>query len=217
MIDKLREYVDGLFKDAPQTKQTVEIKEEILQNTIDRYNDILSEGKSEQAAYNIAVAGIGDVDMLISSLMAPKSMSGYTREEIEKDRRRNALMLSVSVILYILCIIPPIIFEAKEMLGVVLMFVMIAVATGLIIYRSNTRLRYDKSDETVVEDFKQWNKRRKEDDDLFKAVRSAIWAVTLVLYFVISFVTGAWYITWLIFIIGGAVSNIVRACFDLKE
>ena len=203
MIDKLREYVDGLFKDAPQTKQTVEIKEEILQNTIDRYNDILSEGKSEQAAYNIAVAGIGDVDMLISSLMAPKSMSGYTREEIEKDRRRNALMLSVSVILYILCII--------------LMFVMIAIATGLIIYRSNTRLRYDKSDETVVEDFKQWNKRRKEDDDLFKAVRSAIWAVTLVLYFVISFATGAWYITWLIFIIGGAVSNIVRACFDLKE
>ena len=108
------------------------------------------------------------------------------------------------------------IFEAREMLGVVLMFVMIAVATGLIIYRSNTRLRYDKSDETVVEDFKQWNKRRKEDDDLFKAVRSAIWAVTLVLYFVISFATGAWYITWLIFIIGGAVSNIVRACFDLR-
>lgn len=214
MIDKLREYVDNLFKDAPQTKQTVEIKEEILQNTIDRYNDILNEGKSEQAAYNIAVAGIGDIDMLISSLMAPKSMSGYTKEEIENDRRRNALMLSVSVSLYILCVIPPIIFE--ETLGVILMFVMIAVATGLIIYRSNTKLRYDKSDETVVEDFKRWNHRRREDNDLFGAVRSAIWAVTLILYFVISFATGAWYITWLIFIIGSAVSNIVRACFDLR-
>lgn len=214
MIDKLREYVDNLFKDAPQTKQTVEIKEEILQNTIDRYNDILNEGKSEQAAYNIAVAGIGDIDMLISSLMAPKSMSGYTKEEIENDRRRNALMLSVSVALYILCVIPPIIFE--ETLGVILMFVMIAVATGLLIYRSNTKLRYDKSDETVVEDFKRWNHRRKEDNDLFGAVRSAIWAVTLILYFVISFATGAWYITWLIFIIGSAVSNIVRACFDLR-
>lgn len=214
MIDKLREYVDNLFKDAPQTKQTVEIKEEILQNTIDRYNDILNEGKSEQAAYNIAVAGIGDIDMLISSLMAPKSMSGYTKEEIESDRRRNALMLSVSVALYILCVIPPIIFE--ETLGVILMFVMIAVATGLIIYRSNTKLRYDKSDETVVEDFKRWNHRRKEDNDLFRAVRSAIWAVTLILYFVISFATGAWYITWLIFIIGSAVLNVVRACFDLR-
>lgn len=214
MIDKLREYVDNLFKDAPQTKQAAEIKEEILQNTIDRYNDILNEGKSEQAAYNIAVAGIGDVDMLIGSLMAPKSTSGYTKEEIENDRRRNALMLSVSVALYILCVIPPIIFE--EILGVILMFVMIAVATGLLIYRSNTKLRYDKSDETVVEDFKRWNHRRREDNDLFKAVRSAIWAVTLILYFVISFATGAWYITWLIFIIGSAVLNIVRACFDLR-
>ncbi|MGN0452066.1 MAG: permease prefix domain 1-containing protein [Acutalibacteraceae bacterium] len=60
MNEKLRAYVEELFKNAPKTKQTVEIKEEILQNTIDRYNDLIKEGRSPEAAYNISVAGIGD-------------------------------------------------------------------------------------------------------------------------------------------------------------
>ena len=53
MNEKLREHIEELFKNAPQTRQAVEIKEEILQNTIDRYNDLKAEGKSDEAAYNI--------------------------------------------------------------------------------------------------------------------------------------------------------------------
>ena len=37
----------------------------------------------------------------------------------------------------------------------------------------------------------------------------------LIVYFAVSFLTGAWYITWLIFLIGTAVMNIVKAIFDL--
>ena len=32
MYDKLREYIESLFKDAPDTVKTVELKEEMLQN-----------------------------------------------------------------------------------------------------------------------------------------------------------------------------------------
>ena len=61
MYDKLREYIESLFKDAPDTVKTVELKEEMLQNLYEKYNDLLAEGRSEQAAFNIAVAGVGDV------------------------------------------------------------------------------------------------------------------------------------------------------------
>ena len=44
-----------------------------------------------------------------------------------------------------------------------------------------------------------------------------IWAIGLALYFIISFATMAWYITWLIFPIIGAVKGLVNACLDLKE
>lgn len=64
MDEKLRSHVEALFENAPPTMKTVEIKEEILQNTMDRYHDLLAEGKDEQAAFNIAIAGIGDVEEL---------------------------------------------------------------------------------------------------------------------------------------------------------
>lgn len=220
MNEKLREHIEELFKNAPQTRQAVEIKEEILQNTIDRYNDLKAEGKSDDAAYNIAVAGIGDVSHLIDSMIAPVASSGYTREEIRKNQNKRSVLLSVAIALYILCVVPIIICEetgANEVFGIVLMFVTAAVATALIIYRSGMKLEYTPADDTVVEDFKQWNREKNENKSLMSAVNGAVWALTLTLYFVISFLTGAWYISWLIFIIGGAVSNIIKAVFDLKK
>ena len=64
MENRLREYMDDLFGEIPPTKQAVELKEEILQNLIDKYHDLLAEGKSPEAAFNISVASVGDVDEL---------------------------------------------------------------------------------------------------------------------------------------------------------
>ena len=59
MEDKLRAYMDEVFKDISPTKKSVELKEEILQNLIDKYHDLINEGKSPEAAYNISIASIG--------------------------------------------------------------------------------------------------------------------------------------------------------------
>lgn len=220
MNEKLRAYVEELFKDAPKTIQIVELKEEILQNTLDRYNDLLAEGKSEEAAYNISVAGIGDVSSLIDSLTAPVASSGYTREEIAANGQKRSLLLSAAVALYILCVVPPVIFDeidGLEPLGIVLMFVMAAAATAIIIYREGIKLRYNKSADTVVEEFKEWNRDTKERKSVLSAVNGAVWALTLIIYLTVSFLSGAWFITWLIFFIGGAVTNIIKAIFDLTR
>lgn len=222
MRDKLRDYIEDLFKDAPKTKQIVEIKEEIIQNTMDRYDDLVNEGKTPEAAYNIAVAGIGDVSELIGNVLhtAAQGQSVYTKEEIMRDNRRSGIILAIAVMLYILSVIPPILLTGtrfEDTLGPCIMFIMVAAATGLIIYRSKTKLHYVKSDDTVVENFKQWSHEKDENKTLRKSISSAVWCITFVLYFVISFATGKWYITWLIFIVAAAVDNIIMACFDLKK
>lgn len=220
MNTRLREYIDGLFANAPKTKQIIEIKEEILQNTLDRYNDLIAEGKSEEAAFNISVAGIGDVEHLIDSVKAPVSMSGYSKDEIENNRRTRAKLLSIAVALYICSVIPPMIAEEivdNETIGVVFMFIMIAVATSIIIYRNSIKLPYNKNADTVVEDFKEWNSKNKEQRAVLKSIHAAVSCLTLVIYFVISFSTGAWYITWLTFLIGGAVNNVITAIYDLVK
>ena len=42
MENKLREYMDMVFSDIEPRKKSIELKEEILQNLIDKYNDLLS-------------------------------------------------------------------------------------------------------------------------------------------------------------------------------
>lgn len=74
MENKLRAYMDHLFQDVPNTKKAVEVKEEILQNIVDKYHDLVAEGKSEEAAYNIAIASIGDLDELLASLKDSSQM-----------------------------------------------------------------------------------------------------------------------------------------------
>lgn len=215
MQAKLRAYMDHLFSQTRPTKAAVELKEEMLQNLTDKYNDLLAEGKSPETAYNIATASIGDISELLAQLKQEENqIPHYTEEQIQRSRQRSAICISVAVMLYILCVVPCIIWEQY---GVILMLIMVAAATGLIIYNSMTKLSYQKTEDTVVEEFKEWKAESDERKQTLKSVNHAIGTIFLVLYFVISFSTGAWYITWLIFPISGVVQSIVKACFDLKK
>lgn len=140
---------------------------------------------------------------------APQYTYNISEPEEKTDntekRKKSALLLAIAIMLYILCVVPLIIFE--NVLGVVLMFVMIAIATGIIVYRGITNSK-DKKEE---------NEQKEPENPVLKAVKSGAWAVATVTYFAISFASGAWHITWLVFPITGAIVNVIEACFDLKD
>lgn len=71
MRNKLIQYIELLFAGAPATQEMADLKEELTRNTLDRYDDLVQDGKSEEAAYNLAVAGIGDINELLQQLKAP--------------------------------------------------------------------------------------------------------------------------------------------------
>ena len=184
----------------------------MLQNLYDKYQDLLAEGKTEETAFNLAVASVGDISGLLSDLESEGS--GRPNSEIEKSRRRSALLVSIAVMLYILSVIPCILFE-DTLIGIVLMFIMIAVATGLIIYNGMTKEKYIRADDTVVEEFREWKAANASRRRSMNAINSAIWSLTVAVYLVVSFLTSAWQITWIIFLIGTAVTGMVKAIFDL--
>lgn len=78
----------------------------------------------------------------------------------------------------------------------------IGLATFLIIY---TCLVY-KKEKTEVQ---------KKQDKLKSQVNDILAVITLIIYLFISFKTGAWHITWLIWIIYGLITNIVSLIFML--
>ena len=221
MEDKLRAYMDYLFRDVKPTRKSVELKEEILQNLIDKYRDLLAEGKTPEAAYNIAVASIGDMDELLAGLndelSFEKAVSG---EQLERGKKKSALLVSAAVMMYILCLLPPILLSGsrlEENLAPALMFLMIACGTGLLIYDHMTKPHYRKVDDSIVEEFKEWKDQTDSDRRAIKALSSALWSIITVIYIIISFWTMAWHITWVIFLIGAAVEGILKAVFELKR
>jgi hypothetical protein len=210
MNEKLRRYIDDLFANAPSTVRAVELKEEMYQNLTDKYNDLIAEGKSEESAYNIAIASVGDVDSLISGL------SGEKRSVSEAGRKRSAIIIAIAVALYILCPVPVILINRGET-GVMLLFLFVAIATALLIYNGATRERYVKADDTMVEEFKEWKQNSKQKNKAVSAILGSFWLIAVCVYIVVSFLTGAWHITWIIFLIAAALSSMIKGIFMLKQ
>lgn len=76
MREQLRAYVLRLFAQAPDTQRNRELREEILQNTLDRFDDLVAQGVPEESAYTQAVGSIGDVENLIEPPPEKKKTHG---------------------------------------------------------------------------------------------------------------------------------------------
>jgi hypothetical protein len=216
MEAKLRAYVETLFEQAPKTRKAYELKEEMIQNLVEKYHGLCDEGKPQEVAYNIAVSSIGDTSELIAGLSEP--IAPLTPEE-QKKKNLYAGLTAIAVMLYIISVIPMIALSGvgNALLGLALMLLMVAAATGLIIYIAMTKPKYHKTEDTMVEDFKEWKSTKDNRNEVYKSIKSAVWMLTVVSYIIVSFGTGAWHISWVIFLIGIAAEQIVRAVFQLKK
>ena len=90
-----------------------------------------------------------------------------------------------------------------------LTLLLVAAATALLLMNRNPAADEEEHDR----DEEPHSPRQK----LNKSINSLTGIITLIIYLLISFVTGAWYITWLIFPIAGALNQLINACMDLKE
>lgn len=206
MKEQLKSYVDLLFAGAPDA---TEIKQEILQNTLDRYDDLIAQGKTPQAAYQLAISGIGDINELLGSHSVgkapvppqPVQAPVYTQSVGKPVWKR--ILQAIGVCLYIMCPAP--LFVLQNATGLCGLLTFVAVATALMVISSGKSAPQKSLDSVTPE------------SELRRSVKSIIGAIALCVYLAVSFLTQAWFITWLIFPIMGAVRGIVIACMDLKE
>ncbi len=218
---RIRAYVDELFEKAPKTQKAYELKIELTQNLIDKYYAMVSEGKSEEDAYRLTVLGIGDINELFVGLEEEEYQPRSVSPEKEPEEKRRAALTAIAIMMYILSVVPLIVLKNLggffETIGVVLLFFMVACATGLLIYSSMTKPGRKEGTSTVVADFRDWQSQKEKSQRLWKAIRSAFWPIVLAVYFLLSFSTGKWGITWIIFLIAPAVEAILRALFASSE
>ena len=142
MKEQLKAYIDTVFSDAegraPDSERLAELKEEMLHNLYEKYDDLVAAGKSPAAAYHSSVASVGDISELLDSISGgeavelpvvsePSPKEEKASEEDEPHERpmnaeesaewktykeRSAILSSVSVALYILCWVPNVVLDA---------------------------------------------------------------------------------------------------------
>lgn len=126
------------------------------------------------------------------------------REQIEKYRRKSALLMAIAICLYILSVVPFFVFDNHKIM-LTSFFSLIAVATMLIVFSSLSKPKNLKNAQMQTRETK-----------LYKQITSILSGIILVIYMLISFLTGAWYITWIIWVVYGIICEIIKLVFVLK-
>jgi hypothetical protein len=201
MRQQLIQYVDLLFAGASDAE---EIKQEILQNTLDRYDDLVAQGKPEEAAYRLAISGIGDINEILTPMKETISGPVFPQQDTAEDPRHRKLR-AVAIAMYICSAIPLFILGelGLAIIGLSLTILQVAAATYLILLSRKPGAKQPREEAP--------------QDPRKKAIGRIVNIITVILYLAVSILTQAWLITWLIFPICGCVEGLINAILDLKE
>ena len=210
MNKRLQDYLDGLFAAAPKTKYNLEAKEELTSACLDKWNDLRAQGMSEDDAFAAVISGIGDVEGLLNDLQRSAPFDPAAAKE---QANKRALFTAAAVALYILGVAIAVLFDelfGMGDLGAIVMLMIAAVATGLLVYlRMSYKPTYVARDSTIVEGVKESLSEGSDKSKKRQAISSALWSLIVLVYLGLSFLTGAWHVTWIIFLVGALLETFI--------
>lgn len=165
-MDTIKTYLENMFASLPKTNEIMKVKADLLANMEDKYNELKYEGKSENEAIGIVISEFGNIDELIKELgiEIPQNKEGeflptLTDNEVEEYMETNTKQGKLIGIGVVLCILGAafIVLIAKlvedgfitsfsedtaMMLGLIPLFVLVAIAVGLFIYSGTLVEKY---------------------------------------------------------------------------
>lgn len=126
----------------------------------------------------------------------------YERKLKEEKKKNKALTLSLCLVIFGIMIILTMILEELEvsegMIGAIIMLGITLIGVLLIYYFWS-------------------NQEEKKVDQKGKIINKIIFLVTIIIYFLVSFIWNSWSITWIIFIIGLLLMQIIKLIRMLRS
>jgi len=166
---------------------------ELLTDKVEDENVINNEGNVDEAKKHLFTRGKDDYENM-------------TRNQI---KRKSAEVISGSVFLFIFAIAFAGVGVAALKWNAVFVGCTFLLIVGLgvvnIIKHFMSIPKYEKTE------------NEKKEDEIVDQINGIIGALCVAIYFIISFTTFAWHITWVIFIINGLLCQIVKLIFMLKN
>ena len=155
-METIKNYLENMFPHLPNTPEVQKAKYELYQMMEDKYNELISEGKSDNEAIGIVISEFGNLDELADSLgiksfvnpsqamPASKTLSRETAAAFLRDSAKQAYLTAFGVLLCIIASLGPIFSEciprslaspdASDAIGITFLFLCVAVAVGFFIF-----------------------------------------------------------------------------------
>ena len=144
-----------------------------------------------------------------------KEENDQAKEEIKEKvltkqeaKEKSAKVVSGSIFIYILAVaLIMILIPVKHVNPIIassIFLILIGWGTARIIKNYMSMPKFEKT------------KEEKKEEKIVKQINGIIGSICVALYFILSFTTMAWHVTWVIFIIDGLICQVVKLIFMLK-
>lgn len=106
-METIKNYLENMFSHLPNTPEVQKAKYELYQMMEDKYNELISEGKSDNEAIGIVISEFGNLDELADSLgiksfvdpsqamPATKTLSRETAATFLRDSAKTGISQSI--------------------------------------------------------------------------------------------------------------------------
>lgn len=88
----IKDYLEELFGDIPDSVEKENIKQEIIQNLEEKVQDLIQEGKTEEDAINKSIVDFGDIREIKNNLMGAAQPKSAKKDVL---RYKNNLWFSI--------------------------------------------------------------------------------------------------------------------------
>lgn len=173
-METIKNYLDNIFSSLPKSVEIIKMKEELLSNMEDKYNELKESGKTENEAIGIVISEFGNIDELVKELgintttREVENIPTITMEEAEnymKDKIKYGKVIAIGVVL---CILAPamlifthslivdgifgtaIAIDVLEGLSIIPLCILVAIAVGLFIYADTKLDKYKYLEEDFI-------------------------------------------------------------------
>lgn len=226
---RIRKYMDQLFENAPVNRRTLEFKEELIANALEKYNDLILRGYGEDEAFQLVVGSIGDVRQLFADMGTDDDYShAYYLQWAKEAQEKKAALTAVSAGLFLLAgavlVISLLLYwynvkiiyfngQNLNLLGIGIAMLICIVPVSLLVYAHKIQPPAELADyaagraAAITETRKQ---RRRRFRQIKGSLEGLMWVLIVIYYFIVSFATQAWYITWIVFLVGAAVECLLN-------
>ncbi|MDE7224845.1 MAG: permease prefix domain 1-containing protein [Acetatifactor sp.] len=224
--------MDQIFENAPVNHRTLELKEELIANALEKYNDLILRGYGEDEAFQQVVGSIGDVQQLFADMGTDDDYSqAYYLQWAKEAQEKKAALTAVSTGFFLLAAAVLVIsfllywYNVKliyingqnlNLLGIGIAMLICIVPVSLMVYAHKIQPPEELADFAVAKNrtaaaLEARKRRRRRFKQIKGSLEGLMWLLIVIFYFIISFATRAWYITWIIFLGGAAVECLLDA------